>query len=189
MKRWAVNWCEGMALTPQHLQAADRHLMRRAGESADWVHPFGYGLRRLELTVRHEEVVLSECEARFKDGSTLTIPEDIEPRPAESRPDAGVQGGRLGGDGLFDDSRLGGRANYRRVADLRRRQWRRSAGRRAVSSAQGGAEGRRFRAAAAGGLSRFAAGARDAEFGAGLAPDDRPGLRAASARDRCLGPC
>jgi type VI secretion system protein ImpJ len=78
MKRWAVNWCEGMALTPQHLQAADRHLMRRAGESADWFHPFGYGLRRLELTIRHEEVVLSECEARFKDGSTLTIPEDIE---------------------------------------------------------------------------------------------------------------
>ena len=78
MKRWAVNWCEGMALTPQHLQAADRHVMRRAGEAADWFHPFGYGLRRLELTVRNDEVVLSECEARFKDGSTLAIPEDLE---------------------------------------------------------------------------------------------------------------
>ncbi len=78
MKRWAVNWREGMALTPQHLQAADRHLMRRAGESAEWFHPFSYGVRRLELLVRDNEVVLSECEARFKDGSTLTIPEDLE---------------------------------------------------------------------------------------------------------------
>lgn len=78
MKRWAVNWSEGMALTPQHLQAADRNLMRRTAESSDWFHPFSYGLRRLELTIRNDEVALSECEARFKDGSTLAIPEDLE---------------------------------------------------------------------------------------------------------------
>jgi type VI secretion system protein ImpJ len=78
MKRWAVNWCEGMALSPQHMQAADRHVLRRVGESSDWFHPFSHGLRRLELTVRHDEVALSECEARFKDGTTLMIPEDLE---------------------------------------------------------------------------------------------------------------
>jgi type VI secretion system protein ImpJ len=77
MKRWAVNWREGMALTPQHLQAADRHLMRRTAEAGDWFSPYSYGLRRLELTIRNDEVSLTECQARFKDGSTLAIPDDL----------------------------------------------------------------------------------------------------------------
>lgn len=76
MKRWAVNWSEGMPLAPQHFQAADRYTARRLEEAEDWARPFGWGLRRLTLNVGRDEAVLMECEARFKDGSRVAVPED-----------------------------------------------------------------------------------------------------------------
>ena len=78
MKQWAVNWFEGMPLTPQHFQAADRYLHRQVDEAEDWVRPFSWGIRTLDLRVGHEEAVLVACEARFKDGAKLVVPGDFD---------------------------------------------------------------------------------------------------------------
>jgi type VI secretion system protein ImpJ len=79
----AVHWEEGMFLTPQHFQAADRYQRRSLREAEDWFHPFNWGFRLIvfEPAMANYELTLSECEARFRDGTHLSIGEgrDISP--------------------------------------------------------------------------------------------------------------
>jgi type VI secretion system protein ImpJ len=82
----AVHWYEGMFLRPQHFQAADRHARETQRESENWFHPFNWGLRSIELdrdSIANYSATLRSCEARFKDGTRLTIPADGAVGPAE----------------------------------------------------------------------------------------------------------
>ncbi len=84
----AVHWYEGMFLSPQHLQAADRHTLRRLQETEEWYHPFAWGLRSIELdqaALANFMVDLQSCEARFPDGTHLSIPKDATVAPLPLR--------------------------------------------------------------------------------------------------------
>ena len=81
-----VLWFEGMFLMPQHLQAADRHAREAWRRSEDWLHPFDWGFRSIGLddkAVENGSAVLRSCEARFKDGTKLVVPDDAEVDPVD----------------------------------------------------------------------------------------------------------
>src|SRR6516165_3409315 len=84
----AVHWFEGMFLSPQHLQAADRHTLRGLQEVEDWYNPFAWGLRSVEINQAARAnfmVDLQSCEARFPDGTHLSIPIDATVAPVQLR--------------------------------------------------------------------------------------------------------
>lgn len=81
-----VHWSEGMFLRPHHLQAADACAREALRISEDWYQPFNWGYRRIELdrdAVSNYSMTLPACEARFKDGTKLIVPEDTAIDPAE----------------------------------------------------------------------------------------------------------
>lgn len=81
-----VHWSEGMFLRPHHLQAADACAREALRLSEDWYHPFNWGYRRIELdrdAVSNFAMTLPACEARFKDGTKLVVPEDTTIDPVE----------------------------------------------------------------------------------------------------------
>lgn len=81
-----VHWYEGMFLRPHHFQAADRHARESLRESEDWYHPFNWGIRAVEFdrdAIANYTMVVRSCEARFKDGTKLTIPNDAAVAPIE----------------------------------------------------------------------------------------------------------
>jgi type VI secretion system protein ImpJ len=81
-----VHWHEGMFLRPQHMQAAERHWRESLNDSEEWFHPFGWGLRSVEIdrdAVRNGFFNLRGCEARFRDGTKVSIPADGTPDPVE----------------------------------------------------------------------------------------------------------
>src|SRR5690242_21857720 len=74
-----VHWYEGMFLRPQHFQAADRYARQALTASEDWYHPFNWGVRRIEFdrdAIGNYSAVVRACDARFKDGTKLSIPDD-----------------------------------------------------------------------------------------------------------------
>ncbi len=85
MAKRPVRWYEGMFLKPHHFQAADRYLRERVRESEDWLHPYNWGLAKVELGIATDknQVVLRSCQARFKDGTTLSVPEEASVSPVE----------------------------------------------------------------------------------------------------------
>jgi type VI secretion system protein ImpJ len=88
MASWAVHWFEGMFLSPQHLQAADRSTLRRLQETEDWFNPVSWGLRSVEFdqaALANFLVDVPACEARFPDGSHLSIPQDATVAPVPLR--------------------------------------------------------------------------------------------------------
>jgi len=81
-----VHWYEGMFLRPHHLQAADRHARAALRESEDWFHPFGWGLRSVDLdrdAINNYTAAVRSCAARFKDGTRVSIPADCALDPLE----------------------------------------------------------------------------------------------------------
>ena len=86
MSNRPVHWHEGMFLQPHHFQAADQYARHALRESEDWFHPFGWGLRQVELdrdAIANYTMTLRTCEARFKDGSKVIIPGDVAVDPVE----------------------------------------------------------------------------------------------------------
>ena len=80
----AVHWSEGMFLSPQHLQAADRHTLERIKETEEWYNPFAWGLKSVEFdqsALANFMVDLQSCEARLPDGTHLSIPRDLTVAP------------------------------------------------------------------------------------------------------------
>ena len=74
-----VHWHEGMFLRPQHMQAADRHWHESVKDSEEWFHPFTWGIRSIEI--ERDEIgcgyfTLNRCQARFRDGTKITIPDE-----------------------------------------------------------------------------------------------------------------
>lgn len=81
-----VHWHEGMFLQPHHMQAADRHTRANLKDSEDWYHPHNWGVRSVELdrdAIGNATALLRRCEARFKDGTKLSIPDDGDIAPVE----------------------------------------------------------------------------------------------------------
>jgi type VI secretion system protein ImpJ len=88
MAHRAVHWHEGMFLQPHHMQAADRHAHEALVTSEEWAGPFAWGVRRVELdreAVGNSTALLRGCEARLKDGTKVSIPEDTGVAPVELR--------------------------------------------------------------------------------------------------------
>ncbi|WP_406695969.1 type VI secretion system baseplate subunit TssK [Singulisphaera sp. Ch08] len=83
-----IHWHEGMFLRPQHFQVADRNVRESLRDSEDWFHPFNWGVRSVEFdreAFGNYSAVLRSCEARFKDGTKLSIPADGTVDPVELR--------------------------------------------------------------------------------------------------------
>src|SRR3954447_22396444 len=83
-----VHWFEGMFLRPHHFQAAERHAREGLRDSEDWYHPYNWGLRSVDLdrdAIANYSVSVRSCEARFKDGTKLSIPADGTVDPVELR--------------------------------------------------------------------------------------------------------
>jgi type VI secretion system protein ImpJ len=88
MAKRPVHWFEGMFLKPHHFQASDRYHRERARESEDWLHPHDWGLRSVrfdEDAIANYSLRLVSCQARFKDGTTLSVPEEVSVDPLELR--------------------------------------------------------------------------------------------------------
>ena len=92
MAKSPVHWYEGMFLKPQHFQAADRYDFERVREAEDWLVPHNYGFRLLDIdeaAVGNYRLVLRQCQARFKDGTILTVePDDGEAKVASDKGEA-----------------------------------------------------------------------------------------------------
>lgn len=89
-----VHWFEGMFLKPHHFQAADRYVRDRLLESEDWLHPHDWGLRAVRFdddAITNYGLRLLSCQARFKDGTTLSVPDEATVDPLELRPVLGQQ--------------------------------------------------------------------------------------------------
>ncbi len=81
-----VHWYEGMFLRPHHFQVADRQARAELKESEDWSHPFHWGIRSVDFdrdAIANYTVSVRTCEARFKDGTRLSIPADGTVDPVE----------------------------------------------------------------------------------------------------------
>lgn len=74
-----VHWFEGVFLRPHHFQAADRwnsRLVAQSTQSACW---YSWGFRRCVIDAEALggfRLVVRELEARFRDGTTLSLPDD-----------------------------------------------------------------------------------------------------------------
>src|SRR4051812_29596861 len=74
-----VHWHQGMFLRPQHFQAGDRYTARLVAQNARLDRWHGWGLRRFVIdkaALGKFTLVVRELEARFRDGSTVTLPDD-----------------------------------------------------------------------------------------------------------------
>ncbi|TWT97767.1 hypothetical protein Pla108_19190 [Botrimarina colliarenosi] len=74
-----IHWHEGMFLTPQHFQAADRWQDRARALGARWDHHYNWGVRSIEIdadALANHRLVIRSLEARLPDGSSLAFPED-----------------------------------------------------------------------------------------------------------------
>ena len=86
MAKRPVHWYEGMFLKPHHFQAADQFHRERVREAEDWLHPHNWGLKSVSLdedAIANFRVVLRSCQARFKDGTTVSVPDEVTVAPLE----------------------------------------------------------------------------------------------------------
>ena len=88
MAKRPVHWFEGMFIKPHHFQASDRYLRERLKESEDWLHPHDWGVRAVRFdddAIANYSLRISSCQVRFKDGTTLSVPEEATIDPVELR--------------------------------------------------------------------------------------------------------
>lgn len=75
----AVHWHEGMFLRPHHFQTASRHQEHIAHRGAKWDLHYNWGLRDIELdldALSNYRLVIRSLQARLRDGTLVSIPED-----------------------------------------------------------------------------------------------------------------
>jgi type VI secretion system protein ImpJ len=75
----AVHWHEGMFLRPQHFQAAQRYAQQTASRGEKWDLQYNWGLRSIDLdqnALGNYRFVLRGLEARLRDGTMVSMPED-----------------------------------------------------------------------------------------------------------------
>lgn len=85
----AVRWYQGMFLRPQHFQQADRHAASRADREARWQTHHCWGIRSIEIdrdALSNHRFVVRSIQARFRDGSLVSVPEDGPLEPLDLKP-------------------------------------------------------------------------------------------------------
>jgi type VI secretion system protein ImpJ len=74
-----VHWHEGMFLRPHHFQAADRYTARLVAQTTQSANWYSWGYRRCVVdpeALGAFRLVVRELEARFRDGTTVSLPDD-----------------------------------------------------------------------------------------------------------------
>ncbi|WP_296944927.1 type VI secretion system baseplate subunit TssK [uncultured Massilia sp.] len=82
-----VLWGEGLFLRPQHFQQQDRYHEARLGETASALHPYCWGVRRLEIdadALRADVLRVVELALIFPDGEIVRAP-GPDPLPQQVR--------------------------------------------------------------------------------------------------------
>lgn len=95
MTMHAVNWHEGMFLRPQHFQTATRYFDQVAHRQQKWDLHYGWGLRSIDIdedSLANFRFVVRSLDARFRDGTLISIPDDLELPPLNLR-NAFTEGG------------------------------------------------------------------------------------------------
>lgn len=85
----AVHWHEGMFLRPHHLQASQRYGSYLANEGEKWDHHYNWGLRAIDLdrdALANHRLVIRSLQARLRDGTLISIPEDGLLPPLDLKP-------------------------------------------------------------------------------------------------------
>lgn len=86
MTTHAVNWHEGMFLRPHHFQTAHRFLTYTSHLQEQWNLHYSWGLRTIELDLEslgNHRCVVRGLQARFRDGTIVSIPEDGDLEPLD----------------------------------------------------------------------------------------------------------
>lgn len=79
MTMQAIHWHEGMFLRPQHFQAAQNHYSALTSRSTKWDLHYNWGIRSIDLdldALSNYRLVVRGLEARLRDGTLVSIPED-----------------------------------------------------------------------------------------------------------------
>jgi type VI secretion system protein ImpJ len=82
----AVHWHEGMFLRPHHFQIAQRHWADMAARGDKWDMHYNWGLRMVDLdldALANYRCVVRVLQARLRDGTQLSVPEDAVLSPLE----------------------------------------------------------------------------------------------------------
>ena len=69
-----VVWSEGMFLRPQHMQQQDRYLHMQFNDRTRWLHPYGWGIRHLDLDeqlLQQGVYAIQSCEGLMPDGALI----------------------------------------------------------------------------------------------------------------------
>ncbi|CAK9081108.1 Type VI secretion system baseplate component TssK1 [Durusdinium trenchii] len=77
MQTRQVRWFEGMLVLPHHFQASEANLHDWLTTSLDWVAPYCYGVRHIEIlpdALANFEVRIPRLQARLKDGTLISAP-------------------------------------------------------------------------------------------------------------------
>ena len=85
----AVQWYEGMFLRPHHFNAAQRHAEQTNSLSNRWDHHYNWGLRSVEIdrdALTNNRLVVRSLQARMRDGTLVSIPEDGAPAAIDLKP-------------------------------------------------------------------------------------------------------
>lgn len=88
MRNLPVHWFEGLFLSPQHFQSADRHWNELLQLTGRVDHAYNYGLRSIKFS--HEAIAnlsfqVDRCEARTFDGTIISFGEGQDPRRIDTR--------------------------------------------------------------------------------------------------------
>lgn len=84
-ERRPVVWSEGLLLTPQHFQQADRAMRHLVAQRFRMAHSFDWGLAHLSIdaeAIRNGRAVLTGASGVLPDGTPFAVPED-DPLPAQ----------------------------------------------------------------------------------------------------------
>lgn len=84
-----VHWHEGMFLLPHHFQAADRYAARLVDQNTRFARWHTWGYRRCVVdpdALGGFRFVVRELEARFRDGTTVSLPEDAPAPDVDLKP-------------------------------------------------------------------------------------------------------
>ncbi|MCA9116593.1 MAG: type VI secretion system baseplate subunit TssK [Planctomycetaceae bacterium] len=88
MRTRQVRWFEGMLVLPHHFQSAEQNMHDWIATSQDWLSQYSYGLWSMDLNraaLQNYEVRIPRLEARLRDGTLISVPENGQLRTLDVR--------------------------------------------------------------------------------------------------------
>ncbi len=86
MNDHSVHWSEGLFISPQHFQLAERRLREEIGLAQQWHVGYAYGLRSIDIdreALSNWRVSVRTAHARLRDGTVVRFPEDSTLSPLD----------------------------------------------------------------------------------------------------------